>query len=346
MINTTATNKKVREIVTMVRSGALIPRPDFQRRLVWTSKDKDLFIDTILRGFPFPEIYWANGDVDTETGAGTQLLVDGLQRVSTLVEYFSGDPAFSPNLSKPYKMLSDQDKTKFLEYSVVVRDLGSIQGDEIVEVFRRLNSTQYTLKDMEINNAVYNGALKRFCEEIAEDEFFEEHRIFTSNDRRRMGDVSFCLTLIGTMMVGYFNRDTEHENLLSSFNETFPDEEFYRDKILEVFRFIDECGFRYESRIWKKADLLTAFIEINNYMHSSPDPLEPFAVLESLSEFYERVDMNDGEVPSIYYKAALQASNDRSNRLRRAIIVNGVLSGRPDSETLNALEILGLIKTE
>ena len=91
-MKTGATNKKIREIISLVREGKLIPRPEFQRRLVWSHKDKDFFLDTILRKYPFPEIYLADHEVDLETGEGTQLLVDGLQRVSTIVQYFNGDP--------------------------------------------------------------------------------------------------------------------------------------------------------------------------------------------------------------------------------------------------------------
>lgn len=342
MINTTATNKKVREIIKMVKDGTLIPRPEFQRRLVWTSKDKDFFVDTVLRGFPFPEIYFANGEVDIETGEGTQLLVDGLQRVSTLVEYFEGNPTFAPTLAKPYKSLEPHEKSKFLEYTVVVRDLGSLTIEEIVAVFKRLNSTQYGLKDMEINNAVYNGELKRFCESIAEHPFFEEHRVFTPTDRRRMGDIGYCLTIVGSMMLGYFNRDAEHEGLLSRFNETFPQGHDIRQRLETAIDFIEECGFLPKARIWKKADLLTAIVELDLALSGDGRKLDPTKVLSNLSNFYEKVDIQATEIHALYYKAALQASNDRVNRLRRALIFSGILRERTAQEIAADLDELSL----
>ncbi len=342
MINTTATNKKVREIIRMVKDGALIPRPEFQRRLVWTSKDKDFFIDTVLRGFPFPEIYIANGEVNTDTGDGTQLLVDGLQRVSTLVEYFEGSPTFTPTLAKPYKLLEQDEKGKFLEYAVVVRDLGNLTLDQIVAVFKRLNSTQYGLKDMEINNAVYNGELKRFCEAISEQPFFDEHRVFTTSDRRRMGDVAYCLTMVGSMLVGYFNRDSEHEALLSRYNESFPEGNDIRARLESVFAFMEECGFLPKSRIWKKADLLTAAVELDLALNVDRRKLEPSQVLMNISAFYDAVDLQATEIHSLYYKAALQASNDRVNRLRRAVIFSGVLRELTGAQILADLDSLSL----
>ena len=98
-MKTAATNKKVRELIQSVREGKLLPRAEFQRRLVWSRDDKNHFVDTILRGYPFPEIYLADGEVDLNTGTGTQLLVDGLQRVSTIIQYFEGDSILADDCS-------------------------------------------------------------------------------------------------------------------------------------------------------------------------------------------------------------------------------------------------------
>lgn len=346
MIVTTATNKKIREILKSVRDGSLEPRPEFQRRLVWTAKDKDKFVESVLKGYPFPEIYMCNGEVDTETGEGTQLLVDGLQRVSTLQEYFSGDSNFTHVLTAPYRELNKDEKERFLEYNVVVRDLGQLTKEQIIEVFRRLNSTQYTLRDMEVNNAIYDGALKRFCERLSEDNFFDVHRVFSGSDRKRMGDVSFCLTLVGTMMTGYFNRDSEHEMLLNKFNESFPDETDCLRRAQSTFAFIDECGFDVNVRIWKKADFFTAFIEIDNALNVDRIKLEPSDVLNRLIELYDSVDRENGnrdDIGEIYYKSALQASNDRNNRIRRGIIVGGKIAGITTGEIIAELKEKSLI---
>lgn len=346
MIQTTATNKKVRELLKATRDGALVPRPEFQRRLVWTSKDKDRFIETVLKGYPFPEIYICNGDIDVETGEGTQLLVDGLQRVSTLNDYFAGEPGISHIVTAPYNRLLPEEKQRFLEYNVVVRDLGALSKDQIIEVFRRLNSTQYTLRDMEVHNAIYDGEMKKFCERFSENPFFDDHRVFLASDRKRMGDVSFCLSLVATMMNGYFNRDADHESVLNRYNEGFPDEAMYQSRIERVLAFIDECGFDQRSRIWKKADFFTAFIELDSvFQQQSPHP-DSRTVLDILEEFYNDVDSEASTrltTSEIYYKSALQASNDRTSRIRRGMIIGGKLARQSEEEILQQLTEMGLI---
>jgi uncharacterized protein with ParB-like and HNH nuclease domain len=54
-------------------------------------KTKTTFLDSVISGYPFPEIYVADGNLNLDTGQGTQLLVDGLQRVTSLVQYFTGN---------------------------------------------------------------------------------------------------------------------------------------------------------------------------------------------------------------------------------------------------------------
>lgn len=64
MMDTSASNRRLRTLLVAIGNDTLIPQPDFQRRLVWTNKDKIEFIITVLEGYPFPEVYIAAGKVD------------------------------------------------------------------------------------------------------------------------------------------------------------------------------------------------------------------------------------------------------------------------------------------
>lgn len=345
-MKTAPTNKKVRELISMVKEGKLIPRPEFQRRLVWSRDDKNHYLDSVLRGFPFPEIYFADGEVNLDTGAGTQQLVDGLQRVSTLIQYFEGDPDLRLTSVPPYGLLSEPEKRAFLQYDVAVRDLGSLTKEEVIEVFRRLNATKYSLTDIEINNARYSGALKKFCERTAEHEFFRAHSVFTPTDYKRMGDLRFVLGIVCTMLEGYFNRDDAFEDLLGRFNDEFWPEPETQGRILNVIEFIEECNFFGKSRVWKKADLFTLMVELDQALYFRKRTIQPFVVVERIGEFLHRVDetgLSGNPLPAIYYKAALQASNDRLNRVRRGVIVGGLLAEQTEESILQELHSYGLI---
>ena len=64
-------------------------------------------------------------------------------------------------------------------------------------------------------------------------------------------------------------------------------------------------------------------------------PLQPSNVVNSLTDFYAEVDagsLNQDQVAGIYYKAAIQANNDRLNRVRRGLIVGALLRDIPLSQ--------------
>jgi hypothetical protein len=344
-MKTAPNNKKVREIITLVKEGKLIPRPEFQRRLVWSREDKNNFIDTILRGYPFPEIYLADGDVNLDTGEGTQLLVDGLQRVNTIYQYFSGDKELKLTTVPNYNDLEKEEKQNFLQYDVAVRDLGTVSKEEIIEVFKRLNATKYSLLDIEISNAVYAGELKKFAESLAENKFFEQHSVFNAADYKRMGDLRYSLTIVATLLCGYFNRDEAFQELLDRYNDDFPLKAETAGRLQIVMDFMEECGFEKNSRIWRKADLFTFFIELDQALNVKNLGLQPSDVVSTMQFFLDSINsqMIDSTVKAIYYKAALQATNDRLNRIRRGVIVGGLLEGKSEGEIEKLLKELELI---
>jgi hypothetical protein len=329
-MKTSATNRRLRVLLTAIRSGRLIPRPEFQRRLVWSNKHKAAFVETVLLNYPFPEIYVAAGDVDRETGEGTEMLVDGQQRITTLYEYFSGSDAIKlPRNLKRYSDLSEDDKLQFLEYEVVVRDMGSVPLDQIKDIFQRINSTNYALNAMEVQNSRFEGELKHFAEDLTEHPFFERHHVFTAGDTKRMHDVRLMLTYAITVVSTYFNRDDQFEEFLSRYNDEFPQRNRLRAETEEVLGFIDACQFGEGSRVWKKADLFSLMVELHKLMFRDKFPLTPAHVGPALAGFYEQVDeareMSMSSAVSEYYRAALQATNDRGSRMRRGEIIRSVL---------------------
>ena len=331
-MDTSASNRRLRVLLTAIGNTTLIPQPEFQRRLVWINKDKVEFIRTVLEGYPFPEIYIAAGKVDTKTGEGAEMLVDGQQRITTLYQYFKGSADLRlPKDLPSYDKLSEEDQVRFLEYKVVVRDLGNMAIDQIKQVFQRINSTSYGLNAMEIHNARYGGEFKKFAERISQLDFFDDYRIFTSTDVKRMNDVMYCASLIATVLSTYFNRDSEVEIFLEKFNEEFDSQEILLQHVETVLTFISRLNFPPKSRIYKKADFFTMFVELYKLLVVATVDLNIPRVRHELETFFCSVDivgsgLDTGSVDvERYYKAALQASNDRGNRIARGEIINKTL---------------------
>jgi hypothetical protein len=335
-MKTTATNRKLRQLLTGIKNGTLLPRPEFQRRLVWANKHKIAFLQTVVEQYPFPEIYLASGDVDPDSGEGVEMLVDGQQRITTLYQYFVGSDQLRLTKDiRPYAGLSNESKLAFLEYEVVVRDLGKISILEIKEIFKRINSTNYALNAMEISNARYEGELKSFAERLAQHPFFEAHSVFSGTELRRMSDLRFALTLVVTVMSAYFNRDDELEEYLKNYNDEFEAAESIEQRLGAIFAFIDRCEFPSKNRVWKKTDLFTLIVELDRILNKHKREIDISTARGNLAGFYDLIDRID-EIENAdvlltqYHRASLQATNDRVSRVRRGEVITADFVAEPE----------------
>ena len=76
--------------------GKLNVRPKYQRNFIYTGKQRDEVIRTILKDFPLNSIYWA-------TNAEGYEILDGQQRTISICDYVKG--RFSVNFTQILKML-------------------------------------------------------------------------------------------------------------------------------------------------------------------------------------------------------------------------------------------------
>ena len=70
------------EIMNIYKEGMLVIQPEYQRSYRWNDEQKTRFIESILLGIPIPPIFVA------EDKEGKWELVDGLQRISTILSFF------------------------------------------------------------------------------------------------------------------------------------------------------------------------------------------------------------------------------------------------------------------
>lgn len=335
-----ATNKRISELLRDIDLGILVPKPPFQRRLVWTNIDKERFLETILLGLPFPEIFIASGAVDTETLMQKNLLVDGQQRISTLSEYVRGSKDLILKSIPRFADLDKDKKSAFLSYGVVVRDLGQINEENVKVIFARINSTDFALNAVERVNALYSGCFKVFCDELSRHQFFVQHEVFSAAMTKRMRDLDFCIILVATSLSTYYHRDRENQNFLKRYNDSFEIGDQVKCGLERVFKFIEQCGLESNSRAWKTTDLLTLLIEVYSAIEVQKLSLVAKDVGISLNTFYSQVDELNRTIPQAeaesvrvdsnadvfrYLQAATKASNDKYSRMIRAEIISGIL---------------------
>lgn len=152
-------NVRSREIVDLVaamKNTALTLNPYFQRNLVWRDAHRRDFIETILLGYPFPQIFLARGPLDVDNMTASQAVVDGQQRLNAIRDFVDGKLDVG---GRYFKDLSKEEKEAFLKYEVAVIDFDLDAGDDrLKDVFHRLNRTYYSLSAIEKIASEYSSS--------------------------------------------------------------------------------------------------------------------------------------------------------------------------------------------
>lgn len=313
-IPSSPSTKKISDLVGMIKRGELILQPSFQRKLVWNPKHKEAFIETILKGYPFPEIYIAQSGIDLKTLQSEQVVVDGQQRLSTIVNYIEG--ADFCRTIPCFQDLDEAAKKEFLAYDVVVRDLKDASEDTIKEVFRRINQTQYSLSEIEINNAVYEGAFISTAKEILESITAQEFPIFSDTEISRMADLDYILMIMATIQGGgYFAGNKETGSYITKYDDCYDESERMKSRVLKTFENINSLKLKNDSIWYRKSNFFTLFVETtlkNVWPENMKERLESFEDLVLANK-----DNKDNDY-GIYYDSMYTGTNSRSSRLRRA----------------------------
>lgn len=149
--------------------------PQYQRNYVWQVKNKTLFLESIFLGLPIPFMFFADCD------NGKQEIIDGAQRMQTLVEFHNNQLQLSglKKLTKLngfyFKDLSNAQQRKFLNKTlriIVLEEDTPVAARQ--DLFYRINTTGIKANDSEVRRGSYPGAFTDFIDECSKDETFIE----------------------------------------------------------------------------------------------------------------------------------------------------------------------------
>ena len=165
------------EIMNLYDDEDLIISPEYQRAYRWKDEQKTRFLESILLGIPIPPIFVA------EDEHGKWELVDGLQRISTILSFFG---LLKEKKSKNFFKLTDTELTEgYLKdidiYSLTPKLKLTIkravcrveilrwdsQFDMRYELFNRLNTGSSPLTSQEVRNCVFTGEFNNLLHKLA-----------------------------------------------------------------------------------------------------------------------------------------------------------------------------------
>lgn len=323
-LSPSVTHPTIAEVYQNIRAKKLVLRPDFQRRFVWTHEHQEEFIDTILNGFPFPEIYVCRGTIDVVNLTTTQNVIDGQQRLTTIQRYIEGGQDRPFKKIPEFANLSEEEKKEFLSYQIVMRDLGDVGDDLIREIFRRINLTKFKLEDVEIHNAVYDGEFIKTAKAILDSIDLRSYAVFHESEFSRMADLHFILLVMSTLEnEGYFVQDNEVEGFIAKFNEEYPNGDKVRGLLLEVFAEIDNLGLSSDSIWFRKSNFFTLVVELAK--HGGQLPPNAGEILARLDQEILGAKLKPETIFGIYYGYMYTGTTGRKARIERASVLNRFL---------------------
>lgn len=182
--------RSIRDILSWVEKKKIII-PEFQRDFVWNFNQSSRFIESILLGLPIPDFFMFRL-IDSKENSEKFLLIDGLQRYTTIKQFVKGDyiqdeinKKFKINnkssqwYKKTYDKLDSCDQDFFQDYSLKINVFDSLEAEEktqklyMTTIFERINTGSSKLSNQEVRNAIYAGEIINKIKESTKQAMFQ-----------------------------------------------------------------------------------------------------------------------------------------------------------------------------
>lgn len=342
-------------LIDQHRNKQLDLDPPYQRRSVWTLRDKQFFLDTIFRNYPSPAIFLHK--TITEAGKATYHVVDGKQRTTTILDFVNdklrigkdfGDVRL--NGKKWSELQGEQDlKQKFWNYQITVEMIHFVEGSIVNEVFDRLNRNARRLTPQELRHAKFEGWL---ISEVENESTYEEWRtlgVVTTARAKRMNDSQFIsellLVILEKQMIG-FDQDVLDE-LYAKYevpSDTAPEmnEEAFRQRFRTVKTYLLDMeregqsvtryakGFGHFFTLWSLValtDNLPPSAELARKYATFMEKVDMLAQQQDLEAFLREQPAGAYTRPLAYLNNARGASTDLSQRKERFVALKSSIVG-------------------
>ncbi|MGQ4808654.1 hypothetical protein NKDENANG_02042 [Candidatus Entotheonellaceae bacterium PAL068K] len=154
------TDMTLQELCELKENGMLKVNHEYQRGERWTPNQKQMFIDSLLRGYSAPAFYFHKTERHGGGITNTYFeIIDGQQRTNAIAGYFEGGfPLLDPNADKGFRFpnfvkrkecpwggkrfeeLSEKTKEGLKSHKVVIYEITTDDENEVRDLFIRLQA--------------------------------------------------------------------------------------------------------------------------------------------------------------------------------------------------------------
>ena len=287
-------------------------------------------MNTIFERKPVPSIY-IRQQIDIESERSIKEVVDGQQRVRTIISYRADEFAARHPAHKgrvKYSELTPLQKSSLLSTALSVGYLIGATDQDVIEIFGRINSVAKTLNPMEKLNAIYSGEFKQFClnQAVARLPFWRATSIFSANEISRMQEVQFVSDLVINFIEGLIDYNPNKiKRYYKDYDETFAEEEDLEKRLEAVFsRLAGLPTEDFSDTIFRSAQIAFSLMIVLDHMRNAMPPVDKIhEVIRSTDAQASAAIDNPTEVGARYLNGF---SGGNLHRIRSRTIRNELLT--------------------
>lgn len=286
----------VATILSQIEQGNIDLNPGFQRRNAWNDNKRSKLIESIMIGYPIPEIVLA----EDKNKRNSFIVIDGKQRLLTIAGFKSPEeyqywtkktPKTSGLTSlynqKSYKdICSNPDALRIFENSALrCTVISNYPSDEsLYDIFYRLNSGSTPLSSQELRQALNKGPYSEYLISVTDEDNILRQVMTIKEPDKRLRDVEVLLRCMSFLK---YSKDYKG-NLLQ-----------FLDNATRAFNKLwktDEAGIRaLKDRVMNTINKLvkvfgSSEVVARKYKNGERNKQFNRVILEVLVYFFEKVD--------------------------------------------------------
>lgn len=307
--------------------------PTWQRGRVWRRQKKQALIDTILRGWKLPKMYFLKiGDNPEEFE-----VVDGQQRLQTIFEFFDNELPLSRGASEfyggtYYRDLPDDVMDRFDDFEIQYDEITDATDEDLKLFFQRLQAG-LPLSASEKLNAVHSN-LRDFARELSEHPFLRNK---TSVSPHRYGHFDIA-GKVATLEIEGLEGGLRYEDMKQTFeaNSSFSDQSPVARRLVEAFEaldaiFPDRTSFlRNRAVVQAVATLVVELIRAGSIRGHEATLRAFFETF--FAELTEQVELGHDATDPEYlrFQKTVNANVRSGARIRQEVLLRKLLSLHPE----------------
>lgn len=343
--------------------------PGFQRESVWTIKDRQKLIDSVIRNYPIPAIFLYRRE---ENGEIIYDVIDGKQRLESFLMFMG---LIRGNKFNARVQMSGNDEREWINWNYLKRKEKQnlingykittieVKGDsaDIMELFVRINSTGKALTAAEKRHAkYYHSDFLKSAGKLANkyEKILITNKILNETQITRMKHVELmCELMISINQNDVINKKAALDKIMDDKTFSAAKSNLLQSKVAGIINRVFQMFPKiYETRFHQLSDFYSLVVLISKFHNENliltdrkrnklaRELLVAFSVgIDKTRLLQKRVEgiPNNLEKCRDYLLTVIQSTDEISQRRRREEMLRGLLENifkRKDKERLFSVE--------